>query len=151
MSRIHYKKYKGITLLARELRKNQTPSEKLLWNLLRKKNLLGYRFLRQHPIFYRVDKEWIEFYVADFYCSKLKLIIEVDGKVHEKQIEYDSERDLKLLNKGISVVRIKNEELKDMKSATEVINKTIYTHISKFSDDKSNPSSLKKTLSQPFP
>jgi very-short-patch-repair endonuclease len=129
MPRVHYKKYQGITLLARELRKNQTLSEKLLWNLLRKKNLFGYRFLRQHPIFYRVDKEWIEFYIADFYCSKLKLVIEVDGKIHAERTEYDAERDLKLLNKGIRVVRIKNEELKDVKSTLELINGIIYDHI----------------------
>jgi very-short-patch-repair endonuclease len=144
MPRIHYKKYKGITLLARELRKNQTPSEKFLWKLLRRKNLFGYRFLRQHPLFYRVDKEWVEFFIADFYCSKLKLVIEVDGKIHEDRTEYDAERDLKLLNKGIRVVRIKNEELKDVKSALEVINKTIYTHISQFSDNKSKNPSLKQ-------
>jgi very-short-patch-repair endonuclease len=110
---------------------------------LRKKSLLGYRFLRQHPLFYRIDKEWIEFFIADFYCSQLKLVIEVDGKIHEKQNDYDSERDLKLLNKGICVVRVKNEELPDEKTAKYVINRIINNHLSQITDNKqNNPPSL---------
>jgi very-short-patch-repair endonuclease len=136
MARYHYENYRGISLLARNLRKNQTASEKLLWKLLRRKNLLGYRFLRQHPLFYRIDKEWIEFFIADFYCSQLKLVIEVDGKIHEECIDYDSERDLKLLNKGISVLRIKNEELPDEETALEVIKMIIDNHIFQITDNQ---------------
>jgi very-short-patch-repair endonuclease len=106
MPRFYYSSYPGITSLARELRKNQTLSEILVWNILRRKKLSGYKFLRQHPIFYRIDKKWVDFYVADFYCAKLKLIIEVDGKIHEEQTEYDKERDSRLLGKGIYVARI---------------------------------------------
>ena len=116
MPHIHYKNYKGITSLARDLRRNQTPSEKILWDVLRKKRVLGYKFLRQHPVFYHADREWVEFYVADFYCAELKLIIEVDGSFHSGREEYDNERDSKLLNKGIQVIRIKNEELKNIDS-----------------------------------
>ena len=103
MPRCHYKSYKGITCLARGLRRNQTPSEELLWQLLKGKSMRGYKFLRQHPVFYRIDSEWIEFFIADFYCSKLKLIIEVDGPVHQNRQDYDSERDAKLRSKGIMV------------------------------------------------
>ena len=116
MPRIQYKNYKGITLLARDLRKNLTPSEEILWEIVRRKKLLGYKFLRQHPVFYRVDRDWVEFYIADFYCAELKLIIEVDGSIHNDREEYDNERDSKLLNKGIQVIRIKNEELKNINS-----------------------------------
>jgi leucyl-tRNA synthetase len=119
MSRIHYKNYRGITLLCRQLRKNPTPSEKKLWETLRKKGLDGYKFLRQHPVFYRIDREWVEFFVADFYCSKLKLIIELDGEIHKTRQDYDSERDAKLLSKDIFVVRILNDELNDLKSLTD--------------------------------
>lgn len=104
MSRIYYKKYKGISQLARYLRNNQTPSEKLLWEILRRKNLFGYKFLRQHPFFYRIDKKRIEFFIADFYCSKLGMIIEVDGLIHETREEYDAERDAKLISRGITVL-----------------------------------------------
>lgn len=85
MSRIPYSNYRQIILLARNLRKNMTPSEKLLWELLRRKNLSGYRFLRQHPIVYRIDKQWIDFFIADFYSHELSFVIEVDGPVHLKQ------------------------------------------------------------------
>jgi very-short-patch-repair endonuclease len=129
MPRTHYKSYPGITSLARDLRSNQTPAEIVLWNILRRKNLSAFKFLRQHPIFYRVNKEWVEFFIADFYCAKLQLIIEVDGKIHEQQKEYDNERDSKLLEKGISVVRIKNEEVNDIKkikdSLTQIINERV--------------------------
>jgi len=143
MPRIHYKSYKGITLLGRDLRKNQTPSEKILWNILRRKNFSGYKFLRQHPIIYRINKNWVEFFIADFYCAKLKLIIKVDGKIHENSEDYDSERDLKLLNKGIYVIRIKNEELDDIKSVSSLLNGIISKRISQIKDNKQNsPPSL---------
>jgi very-short-patch-repair endonuclease len=114
MHRYHYKNYREISLLARDLRKNPTRSEELVWEILRRKLFSGYRFLRQHPVFYRIDKEWIEFFIADFYCSRLKLVIEINGEVHESRKDYDSERDAKLSNKGISVIRIKNEEVGDI-------------------------------------
>jgi very-short-patch-repair endonuclease len=125
MPRPHYKSYPGITSLARDLRSNQTPAEIVLWNILRRKNLSAFKFLRQHPIFYRVKKKWVEFFIADFYCAKLQLIIEVDGKIHEQQKEYDNERDSKLLEKGISVVRIKNEEVNDIKKIKDSLNQII--------------------------
>jgi very-short-patch-repair endonuclease len=125
MPRPHYKSYTGITSLARDLRNNQTPSEIILWNILRRRKLSSYKFLRQHPIFYRVNKKWVEFFIADFYCAKLKMIIEVDGKIHEKQKEYDNERDSKLFEKGISVIRIKNEEVNDTKNITATLSQII--------------------------
>ena len=140
MPRSHYKSYRGITLLARNLRKNQTLSEKSLWEVLRRKNLSGFRFLRQHPIFYSIKDKWVEFYIADFYCSELKLIIELDGKIHEYRKDYDSERDLKLLNKGIYVVRIKNEELDDMDSVLLFLNRKINERISQIAVNKQDSS-----------
>ena len=114
MSRVYYKSYKGITKLARSLRNNQTSQEKLLWRLFRRRRFNGYKFLRQHPVIYREDKGWIDFYIADFYCNKLKMIIELDGKIHETRKEYDRERDDKLNSKGILVIRIRNEMTEDL-------------------------------------
>jgi leucyl-tRNA synthetase len=125
MPRPYYRSYPGITSLARDLRKNQTSFEILVWTILRRKKLSGYKFIRQHPIFYRIDKKWVDFYVADFYCAKLKLIIGVDGKIHEKQTEYDKERDARLSEKGIYVARIKNEEVKNINKVTSTINDVI--------------------------
>lgn len=116
MPRFHYRNYREITLLARNLRSNQTPYEELLWEVLRRRNFMNFKFLKQHPLFYRIDREWIEFFIADFYCAKLRLVIELDGPIHENNKDYDSERDLKLSTKGILVVRILNEELQDVNS-----------------------------------
>ena len=138
MSLIHYKNFKGISLLARNLRNNPTPSETALWEVLRRKNLFGYKFLRQHPIFYRIDKQWVEFFIADFFCSRLKLIIEVDGIVHDGQEEYDSERDTKLLSKGIKVIRVKNEELSDINSIIEILNHEIEMRFKQLFDNEQN-------------
>jgi very-short-patch-repair endonuclease len=140
MARLHYKKYSGITLLARRLRKNQTPSEKLLWEELRRKKLSGYKFLRQHPVFYRIDAGWVEFFVADFYCAKLNLIIELDSKIHLDRVEYDSQRDSKLFNKGIHVIRFKNEELNDMEKVIIRIDETIEQLKIQINDNEQNSS-----------
>lgn len=136
MSLIHYKNYKGITLLARDLRKNQTTSERLLWEVLRARKFSGYKFLRQHPIFYRIAKSWVDFYIADFYCNKLKLVIELDGKIHETQEEYDKERDEKLKEKGIQVIRFKNEILNNINDVKELINSIIKSRIKDLADNK---------------
>jgi len=136
MARYHYKNYRGITLLARDLRKNQTCSEKLLWNVLRRKAILGYKFLRQHPIFYRVYTGRVEFFIADFYCAKLRLIIELDGPIHNFQKEYDSERDAKLLSKGIKVIRMENEEVSNLSLAIKQIEESIELRISELSENK---------------
>ncbi len=87
----------------RQLRANMTYCEKLVWIYLRKRQMEE-RFLRQ----YSVDS-----YVIDFYCSKLKLAIEIDGDIHEieEQKEYDTDRQSYLENFGINFIRIKNEEL----------------------------------------
>jgi len=66
---------------ARELRNNSTKAEIKLWSeLLRAKKMMGYSFLRQRPVGY---------YIADFLCKDLKLIIEADGISHEGKEEYD--------------------------------------------------------------
>ena len=69
---------------ARRLRKNQTRTETIIWKALRNRSLLGKKFLRQHPIFadpYDNDA----FFIADFYCHEHRLVIELDGEIHESQ------------------------------------------------------------------
>ena len=63
---------------------------------------IGYKFIRQKPV---------GNYVLDFYCSKLLLCIEIDGEIHEINSEYDNQRDEYLNACGITVVRIKNDEV----------------------------------------
>ena len=58
---------------AKILGKSETDAEKILWERLRNKQLLGLKFRRQHPI---------NIFIVDFYCHKIKLVVEVDGKIH---------------------------------------------------------------------
>jgi len=113
--------WKSITEIARELRKNPTASEKLLWKHLRKHQLQGYKLLRQKPFVHEQRENRRYFYIADFYCAELNLVIEVDGKIHNFQKEYDYQRDLVLNGLGLRVLRIKNEELVDMDGVLERI------------------------------
>lgn len=121
MPRPYYKNYSHIKLLARNLRKNQTRAEKVVWDLLRKRKIEGLKFLRQHPVFYKELNGQVTFYIPDFYCRELRLIIEVDGDIHLLQKEYDEERDSQLRAKDIRVERIKNVITND----PELLEKTI--------------------------
>ena len=76
---------KRIIELARELRKNSTPAEKLLWAELRNRKLNGVKFFRQHPLIYEEDRGRLHFFIPDFYSAEQKLVIELDGKIHEKK------------------------------------------------------------------
>ena len=99
---------------ARLLRSNVTPAEEELWKYIRKKQLDGLRFRRQHP----VDQ-----FILDFYCHESRLAVEADGLIHEKgdQKMYDLERDRIIQELGIKVLRFKNEEI--FNSLPEVLNR----------------------------
>jgi very-short-patch-repair endonuclease len=114
-------KYHNMKKIARRLRNNQTHSEKRLWSKLRKRKIFGYKFLRQHPIIYDSNNDELFFYIPDFYCSSLNLIIELDGKIHENQVEYDQKRDATLREMNINILRIKNEELNNINKVIEKI------------------------------
>ena len=115
---------KKIVDITRELRRQQTPQEKAFWEKLRNRRLSGFKFLRQHPIVYDYRGYTPLFFVADFYCDQHKLVIEVDGKVHDFQKDYDANRDSILKELGLQVLRIKNDELKNI---DEVLNKILDT------------------------
>ncbi|MEW5858090.1 MAG: endonuclease domain-containing protein [Cyanobacteriota bacterium] len=88
---------------AKELRKQMTEEEKILWQYLRANRLNGFHFRRQ---------QIIDGFIADFYCHAVKLVIEVDGEIHQQQAEYDAERDKVLSMRGLRLLRIKNEEVR---------------------------------------
>ena len=92
----------NIKLKARELRKKMTSQEKILWNKLRKKQINGMHFRRQHP--YGI-------YILDFYCFEANIVIEVDGKIHLGKYNYDKERTIFLKSSGLKVIRFKNEDI----------------------------------------
>ena len=89
--------------IARTLRNNMTLSEILLWKEIKGKKVLGYDFHRQKPI---------DEYIVDFYCPKLKLVIEIDGDSHEGKEEVDLIRQKKLESIGLTVLRYWDFELR---------------------------------------
>jgi very-short-patch-repair endonuclease len=94
--------------LCRELRVNQTQSEEILWERIRNRQLVGKKFLRQHPIYHDLNgKE--TFNIADFYCHELKLVVEIDGELHKYQQKKDKKRDQVMYLLGINVIRINSE------------------------------------------
>jgi very-short-patch-repair endonuclease len=102
-----------IRTVVRDLRKSQTQSEKILWNILRNRKLMSHKFLRQHAICL-IYQERNRFFIADFYCYEARLVIELDGKIYENQVEYDEYRTYLINQLGFRVERIKNEELRDI-------------------------------------
>ncbi len=88
----------------RELRKNQIETEKIIWDKLRDRRFLNLKFRRQYGI---------GNYIADFYCSSLKLVIELDGGKHftEEGLEYDKIREEFMKSLGIKTLRFNNNEV----------------------------------------
>lgn len=88
--------------LAREMRKEPTPAENALWQRLRGKQVLGYKFRRQHPI----DR-----FIVDFYCTEARLVVEVDGPVHDYTQEEDAIRTEFIESLGLRVIRFNNDDV----------------------------------------
>lgn len=88
----------------RELRQNQTETEKIMWEKLRDRRFLNFKFRRQYGI---------GNYIADFYCSSLKLVIELDGGQHftEEGLKYDKVREEFMKSLGIKTLRFSNNEI----------------------------------------
>jgi very-short-patch-repair endonuclease len=107
----------SVTQLARELRKRATRSEVLLWQQLRERKL-GVRFRRQHP-FGR--------YVVDFYAACAKLVVEVDGGVHDAQRAYDEARQAEIERLyGVRFVRLSAELVeRDARAAAEFVRRAL--------------------------
>lgn len=103
-NQIHNRKH--LESFRKDLRNNSTSAEAFLWKYLSKSQLEGRKFRRQHSI---------GNYIVDFYCPKEKLIIELDGEVHNqpKAIEYDEERTKYLNNLGFVVIRFENKMVFD--------------------------------------
>ena len=94
----------------RELRKNQTKSESMFWQAVRNRKLRGKKFLRQHPICFEIDGRR-RFFVADFYCHEKRLVVEIDGKIHVRQKDYDALRVYLINFLGMQVIRFSDDEI----------------------------------------
>jgi very-short-patch-repair endonuclease len=104
---------------ARELRKNATDVERVLWRHLRLWQLNGHKFRRQQPLGH---------YIVDFVCLKKKLIIEVDGGQHADNRSYDAKRDEWLRHGGFSIIRLWNTDiLKNIDGVKALILKALET------------------------
>jgi len=115
---MHYGASNLIFQKAEELRKFPTHEEEILWGYL-SESQLGVKFRRQHPIFN---------YIADFYCHSIKLVIEIDGSIHDKEdVKINDERRQKEIESfGITVIRFTNNEVKNTpESVLQSINEEI--------------------------
>ncbi len=89
-------------IFARVLRKESTESEKKVWAYLRNRKFNGLKFRRQHVL---------NGFVIDFYCHELRLAIEIDGTIHDKQKDYDELRQHLIEDNGIRFIRVSNHEV----------------------------------------
>lgn len=119
---------------ARQLRREATTAESLLWELLRDRRLLGRKFRRQHPIGQ---------FIADFFCDDARLIIEIDGAVHREptQQERDRLREEILREHGFAMLRFTNEQIFDH---TEQVLQEIAAYVTAHSYE--HPSPLSQSL-----
>jgi very-short-patch-repair endonuclease len=111
---MYFRAKPGTLETARNLRKRMTNSEILLWERLKGKQILGIKFRSQHPI---------DIFIADFYCHKARLVIELDGEIHEGQSDYDDGREAEIEKYDIKVIRFTNEEV--FNDIDNVVNKII--------------------------
>jgi very-short-patch-repair endonuclease len=104
-----------LTQYAKQLRKNSTKAEALLWGRLRAKQMHGIKFRRQQPI---------KHYIVDFVSFEKRIIIELDGSQHKRNREKDTERDRFLAESGFIVLRFWNSDVfENLEGVLEVIRK----------------------------
>ena len=114
--------------LCRKLRKNQTPAESLFWERVRSRRFKGLKFYRQYPIFYEFNNRE-SFFIADFICIQYRIVIEIDGKIHDFKSRIDSERTEVLKYLGLDVYRIKNRDIElDTSKVLNELSKYIKNH-----------------------
>lgn len=87
---------------AREMRQYPTKAEATLWEVLRRKQLDGFRFRRQQVV---------HTFIVDFYCPEAKLVVEIDGGIHLTQVEYDAFREDVLVQMGYTILRFSNKQV----------------------------------------
>jgi len=102
-----------VELAARDLRCRLTPAEASLWEALQQRQLRGLRFRRQHPV---------GPFVVDFFCPAVKLVVQVDGPIHDEQVDQDEYRSQHLASYGYRVIRFLNDQvLNDLQSVLAAI------------------------------
>ena len=94
----------------RILRKSQTTAEIRLWKMLRNRRFYGLKFYRQHPIFYEFN-DHESFFIVDFFCFEKKIVIELDGKIHQFKKSRDQQRSFIIRTMNLKEIRFPNEEI----------------------------------------
>ena len=106
-----------------------TESEKILWHKLQNRKLLWKKFLRQFPIYVFTENSWLDrFIIPDFICKEDKLVIELDGSVHNVKDVYllDIEKEKLLLNNWYTILRFNNEKvLNNMWKVLEIVSEQL--------------------------
>ncbi len=95
---------------ARDLRKRSTVAEDAFWQIVRNRRFLDLKFKRQFPIEFDYENHK-RFFITDFYCYDKKLVVEIDGGIHESQKEYDELRDEIMNILGLKIIRFSNIEV----------------------------------------
>jgi very-short-patch-repair endonuclease len=105
------KLYLRIRALAREMRKNPTEAEDFFWEKVRDRKLFGLKWNRQFIIQCQIDPDYIKYYIADYHCHELMLIVELDGQIHLKQQDEDLLRSDRMKEWGFAVLRFTNDQV----------------------------------------
>ncbi len=108
---IHLMRYSETLQNARNLRKFQTPAEKVFWEKVRGKKICSLKFNRQFIIEYAENMGNKLYYISDFHNFDHKVVIEIDGEIHLEQEEYDKERQTNIEALGYRVIRFTNDEV----------------------------------------
>ena len=111
--------YRDIQERARLMRRNPTPAENILWQRLRQKQIGGFQFRRQHPI---------SRFIVDFYCAAARLVIEIDGSIHDaaEHKEYDAARQACLEEIGLRVLRFSNAQvINETDAVVDIVAKSV--------------------------
>jgi len=129
--RRHYRggfQFAGSARRAREFRKDQTSAEELLWLRLRNRQLLNFKFRRQHQL---------GNYITDSYCHEAQLVIECDGSAHDsnQQWHHDQSRDAYMLSQGLRVLRFSNDRI--LNDTESVLNEILKYLVSRKAPDAS--------------
>lgn len=118
--------------ISRQLRRNETHTELLLWAVLRRRQLEGKKFRRQARISH---------YVVDFYCAEERLVVEVDGEIHKHQFREDAARAVILEELGLRILRVTAQQVEaDLSQVTALIAEAFVAHA---------PSPLKRERGDP--
>ena len=111
--------WKKLKPLAREMRKSPTEAENVLWQQLRNQQISGFIFRRQYNI---------ERFIVDFYCPRRRLVIEIDGSIHQYQQDEDAVRQAFIEQQGLRLMRFSNDDvINNLETVIEQISEALNT------------------------